>query len=332
MDSAVASRETAAPYIMDTAVPVDRIDTIRAFNRFYTQRIGVLDDGLLDSDCSLTEMRVLYELAHRKDCLASDLVRDLELDAGYLSRILARFGKRGWLTRKRCGQDARKSLLKLTRLGQRTMAGFESKSRKEIGHLLAPLPAEHQARLQAHLQAVQSLLGAQATARGDITLRTHRPGDMGWMIWQHGLLYAREYGWNEQFETLVAEICAKFQRGFDATGERCWIAECNGAPAGCVMLVRESSTVARLRLLLVDSNYRGQGIGEKLVAACVQFARAAGYQQIVLWTQSILTSARCIYAAFGFELTESQPHESFGAKLVGETWKLDLVSERGTAK
>jgi DNA-binding MarR family transcriptional regulator/GNAT superfamily N-acetyltransferase len=301
-----------------------RIDTVRAFNRFYTQKIGVLGDGLLDSDYSLTEVRVLYEIAHREDALAIDLVRDLGLDAGYLSRILARFQARGWLTRKRSHADARKSLLRLTPRGRREFASLDVRAKEEIGRLLAPLPSEQQAKLQGHLEHVQALLGASQERDAAVTLRQHQPGDMGWIVHKHGLLYAQEYGWNEQFEALVAEICGKFLRSFDPSGERCWIAERDGAPVGCVMLVRRSRTVAKLRLLLVDPSQRGRGVGERLVDECLQFAREAGYRKIVLWTQSILTGARRIYEAKGFRLASSQPHESFGAKLIAETWELDL--------
>jgi DNA-binding MarR family transcriptional regulator/GNAT superfamily N-acetyltransferase len=307
-----------------------RIDTLRAFNRFYTQKIGVLGEGLLDSDYSLTEVRVLYEIAHRENVLAIDLVRDLDLDAGYLSRILARFQTRGWLTRQRSQDDARKSLLRLTPRGRKEFASLDARAREEIERLLAPLPVEQQAKLQAHLEHVQALLGASQQPGADITLRQHRPGDMGWIIHKHGLLYAQEYGWNEEFESLVAEICAKFLRSLDPSGERCWIAERDGGPVGCIMLVRRSRTVAKLRLLLVDPSQRGRGVGEKLVDECLRFAREAGYRKDVLWTQSILTGARRIYEAKGFKLVASQAHESFGAKLVAETWELvfDRKEER----
>lgn len=301
-----------------------RIDTVRAFNRFYTQRIGMLRGGLLDSDHSLTEVRVLYEIAHRDNMLAIDLVRDLGLDAGYLSRILARFQKRGWVTRKRSGEDARKSFISLTPRGKKLFASLDARARDEIGQLLAPLPVEQQAKLQGHLENVQALLGNAQRQSAEITLREHRPGDIGWIIHKHGLLYAQEYGWNGEFEALVAEICAKFIRSFDPSGERCWIAERDGAPVGCIMLVRHSRTIAKLRLLLVDPSQRGRGVGEKLVNECLGFARASGYRKVVLWTQSILTAARRIYEAHGFKLVKSGPHESFGAQLIGETWELDV--------
>jgi DNA-binding MarR family transcriptional regulator/GNAT superfamily N-acetyltransferase len=297
---------------------------MREFNRFYTQRIGVLKDGFLGTDCTLTEGRVLYEIAQRERPLASDLTRDLALDPGYLSRILTKFARRGWLKRERSDQDARKALLHLTTKGRAAFHALDRRSQREMGGLLAPLTADRQAKLQGHLQNVQTLLGLRASTAGDLTLREHRPGDIGWIVQQHGLLYAQEYGWNSEFEALVAEICAKFLRKFDPGGERCWIAERGGAPVGCIMLVRHSRTVAKLRLLLVDPSQRGLGVGAKLVEECVAFARACGYRKVTLWTQSMLTAARRLYEANGFELVASEPHESFGAKLVGETWELKI--------
>ena len=300
------------------------VDAVREFNRFYTQKIGVLRAGLLDTDYTLTEVRVLYEIAHRERPLASDLVRDLALDAGYLSRILAKFARRGWLKRERSGDDARKAHLHLTAKGKTIFRSLEARARDEIGALLEPLPQEQQAQLQGHLQNVQSLLSSQVARTGALTLREHRAGDMGWIVQKHGALYTEEYGWNGEFEALVAEICAKFLRELDPAVERCWIAERDGVPVGCIMLVRHSRTVAKLRLLLVDPSQRGLGVGNKLVEECLAFARAAGYRKVTLWTQSILGAARRLYEGHGFRKVESQPHESFGAKLVAETWELDL--------
>lgn len=300
------------------------IDAMREFNRFYTQKIGVLRAGLLDSDCTLTEVRVLYEIAHRQRPLASDLVRDLGLDAGYLSRILAKFARRGWLKRERSGEDARKAHLHLTAKGKSAFQSLDARARDEIGALLAPLPREKQAKLHGHLQNVQSLLSAELAPSGGLTLREHRPGDMGWIVQKHGALYTQEYGWNDEFEALVAEICAKFLREFDPAVERCWIAERDAVPVGCIMLVRHSRTIAKLRLLLVDPSQRGLGVGNALVQECLAFARAAGYRKMTLWTQSILGAARKLYEGHGFRKVASQPHASFGAKLVAETWELDL--------
>jgi DNA-binding MarR family transcriptional regulator/GNAT superfamily N-acetyltransferase len=307
-----------------TKVPLQRIETIRAFNRFYTQRIGVLGGGTLDSRYTLTEVRVLYEIAHREQPLAMDLVRDLGLDPGYLSRILRTFENRGWLRRTRSGADARKSFLALTSKGRTALSSLEQRSRNEIDKLLHPLPASEQVKLQGHLQNVQALLAGTSVSQPDFVLREHRAGDMGWIIQRHGVLYAQEYGWGGKFEALVAEICAMFLRDFDPARERCWIAERDGVPVGCVMLVRHSRTVAKLRLLLVEPSERGLGLGQRLVSECIRFAREAGYRTMTLWTQSILTSARRIYEEHGFKLIASEPHETFGTKLIGETWELSL--------
>jgi DNA-binding MarR family transcriptional regulator/GNAT superfamily N-acetyltransferase len=300
------------------------VETVREFNRFYTQKIGVLGSGWLGSDYSLTEVRVLYEIAHRPDTVASDLVRDLALDPGYLSRILSAFAKRGWMKRERSRSDARKSHLKLTAKGRKVFDSLDRRARDQINDLLAPLQPEQQQRLHGHLQGVQALLSRATRDTQDVILREHRPGDMGWIIQRHGAYYAGEYGWTDEFEALVAEICAAFIRNLDPSCERCWIAERNGTPVGCVMLVKHSRTVAKLRLLLVEPSERGTGLGRRLVAECVEYARRMGYQTMTLWTQSILTAARRIYETNGFRLVKSEPHESFGAKLVGETWELSL--------
>jgi N-acetylglutamate synthase-like GNAT family acetyltransferase len=228
------------------------------------------------------------------------------------------------LKRERSGDDARKSHLHLTAKGKAAFKTLDARSREEMGGLLASLPVEKQAQLQGHLQGVQSLLGAQPARGGDLTLRQHRAGDIGWIVQKHGELYAKEYGWNTDFEALVAEICAKFLRELDPAAERCWIAERNGVAVGCIMLVRHSRTIAKLRLLLVDPSQRGLGVGNKLVAECLAFARAAGYRKVTLWTQSILSAARKLYEGHGFRKVGSEPHASFGAKLIAETWELDL--------
>jgi DNA-binding MarR family transcriptional regulator/N-acetylglutamate synthase-like GNAT family acetyltransferase len=279
---------------------------------------------MLESEYTLTEVRVLYEIAHRQRPLASDLVRDLALDAGYLSRILAKFARRGWLKRERSGEDARKAHLHLTTKGKAAFQSLDVRARDEIGALLAPLPREQQVKLQGHLQNVQSLLGAPAARADTLRLREHRPGDIGWIVQKHGELYAQEYGWNTDFEALVAEICAKFLRELDPKDERCWIAERNGVRVGCIMLVHHSRTIAKLRLLLVDPSQRGLGVGNALVKECLDFARAAGYRKVTLWTQSILSAARKLYEGHGFCKVAAEPHESFGAKLVAETWELQL--------
>lgn len=310
---------------MSNARDADRhISAIREFNRFYTQKIGVLRDGVLDSEHTLAEARVLYEIAHRERPLASDLVRDLALDAGYLSRILAKFVRHGWVKRERSTDDARKAHLHLTAKGRGAFRTLDTRSRDEMSGLLAALSPEKQAQLQGHLHGVQSLLGSQAARDGELRLREHRPGDIGWIVQKHGELYATEYGWNTDFEALVAEICAKFLHEFDPSGERCWIAERDGVAVGCIMLVR-SRTIAKLRLLLVDPSQRGLGVGKKLVEQCLSFARACGYRKVTLWTQSILSAARKLYEGHGFRKVATQRHQSFGAKLVAETWELDLT-------
>jgi DNA-binding MarR family transcriptional regulator/GNAT superfamily N-acetyltransferase len=298
------------------------IADVRQFNRFYTRTIGVLGEHLAGGDVSLIEARVLYELAHGDGLLATDLVKVLGVDFGYLSRILALFEKRGWLKRERSEDDARKSHLLLTAKGRKTYATLNQQARDEVAKLLEPLPLPQQQQLQSHLRQVQSLLNPEPAPV--VSLRTHRAGDMGWIIQRHGVLYEKEYGFNSEFEALVAEICAKFLREFDASAERCWIAELGGVPVGTIMLVRGSEGVAKLRLLLVEDSARGHGVGRKLVQECVDFARQAGYRSITLWTQSNLIAARKLYQSTGFECVASEPHTRFGQSLVGETWTMSL--------
>lgn len=300
------------------------IADIRQFNRFYTRTIGVLGNNLLGGDYSLAELRVLYEIANGEDVMAADLVRTLGMDFGYVSRILAQFEKRGWLKRERSEDDARKSHLLLTAKGRKAFAAVNQQSRDEVAKLLEPLPWHRQVQLQAHLRQVQSLLTPRPTTP-TVRLRTHRAGDMGWNIQRHGELYAKEYGFNSDFEALVAEICAKFLREFDPTAERCWIAELGDEPVGTVMLVRGADGIAKLRLLLVEDSARGHGVGRMLVQECLSFARQAGYKGVTLWTQSNLLAARKLYAAAGFKLEKSEPHNSFGQALVGETWTFFLA-------
>lgn len=297
------------------------IADIRQFNRFYTRTIGVLGNNLLGGDYPLTELRVLYEIANGDNVMAADLVRTLGLDFGYLSRILAQFEKRGWLKRERSEDDARKSHLLLTAKGRKAFATVNQQSRDEVAKLLEPLPWHQQLQLQAHLRQVQTLLSPQP-ATPAVRLRTHRAGDMGWIIQRHGALYEQEYAFNSEFEALVAEICAKFLREFDATKERCWIAELGDEPVGTVMLVRGPDGMAKLRLLLVEDSARGHGVGRMLVHECVSFAREAGYSGVTLWTQSNLFAARKLYTNAGFKLDKSEPHTSFGQSLIGETWTL----------
>jgi DNA-binding MarR family transcriptional regulator/N-acetylglutamate synthase-like GNAT family acetyltransferase len=309
---------------MDT-VPESIIADVRQFNRFYTRTIGVLGEGLLNGECSLSEARVLYEIANSERPLAADLVKVLGVDFGYLSRILAAFEKRGWVKRERSDSDARKSHLLLTAKGRKAFATLNQQARDEVAKLLQPLPAHQQQQLQTHLRRVQSLLGSTETAPA-VTLREHRAGDMGWIIQRHGALYDKEYGYNSDFEALVAEICAKFLREYMPAKERCWIAELGGIPVGTIMLVRGSDEIAKLRLLLVEDSARGHGVGRLLVRECVEFARRAGYRSITLWTQSDLFAARRLYDAAGFKCVGSEAHNSFGKALVAETWTLDFHS------
>ena len=304
-----------------------QIARVRAFNRDYTRRIGVLSEGLLESPYSLTEVRVMYEIAHREAVTAGDLAQDLELDKGYLSRILKGFEAKKLLARRAAPEDARRQYLRLTPAGMRVFTPIEARTQEQIRALLAGLDA---ARRDAVLEAMnviqQALIGgaARPAAATPLTLRSHRPGDMGWVIQRHGEIYHHEYGWNEEFEALVAEIAAEFIRKLDVRRERCWIAEAQGRRVGCIFLVARDASTAKLRLLLVEPDARGLGVGGTLVAECVRFARDSGYQKIVLWTQDNLGAARRIYSKAGFVQTGQEPHHSFGYDLVAETWELEL--------
>ncbi len=307
---------------------VAAVKAVRQFNRFYTRRIGALDP-YLGSDMSLTDVRVLYELAHRENAVASEIGKDLGLDGGYLSRILRRFEGAGWLTRETHPKDARQSLLKLTEAGHAAFAPLQQKSRDEASALLSTLPAPQQRQLIDAMHTVQALIepAANAPARPrTAVLRDPGPGDIGWVVQAHGEIYAREYGWNSEFEALVAEIAAQFLRKFQPEWERCWIAELDGERVGAVFLARKSATVAQLRLLILAPKARGLGLGARLTDECIAFARLKGYRKMVLWTNSCLLAARGIYAARGFELVKSEPYEGFGQQLVGETWELKLTA------
>ena len=301
-----------------------RVDAVRRFNRFYTRRIGVLQEGLLQSPFSLAEARVLYELTHRDAPAAAELGRDLGLDAGYLSRILRGLRRRGLVGRRPSASDGRRSLLGLTRRGRAAFATLDERSRLEVGAMLEALPPGGQGRLVESMGTIERLLGGAPRAAAPYVLRAPHPGDMGWVVHRHGVLYAQEYGWDERFEALVAEIVARFVKTFDARRERCWMAEADGEVVGSVFLVRQSRSVARLRLMLVEPRARGMGIGTRLVGECIRFARQAGYRKITLWTNSVLRAARHIYERSGFRLVHEEKHHSFGHDLVGETWDLKL--------
>ena len=301
-----------------------RVAAVRRFNRFYTRQIGLLQEGYLKSPFSLSEVRVLYELAHREKPAAAELSRDLGLDAGYLSRVLRGFEKRRLISRTRSESDGRQSHLALTARGQAAFAPLERRSHQEIGEIVAALPAPEQIRLVDAMHVIQSILGARPEQKVPYILRPHQPGDMGWVVHRHGALYAQEYGWDERFEAMVAEIVAKFIHNYDSKKERCWIAEKDGEIVGTVFLVKQSKTVAKLRLLLVEPKARGLGIGARLVEECIRFARQAGYRKMTLWTNSILRAARHIYEETGFRLVHEERHKSFGHDLVGETWEREL--------
>jgi DNA-binding MarR family transcriptional regulator/N-acetylglutamate synthase-like GNAT family acetyltransferase len=309
---------------MPQADQLQRIEAVRRFSRFYTRRIGVLHEGLLGSSFTLTEGRVVYELAHHETTTASELARELDLDAGYLSRMLKGLARRGYLVRRPADADGRQTILALSEQGQAAFAAINARSRAQVASLLDPLGLDDQARLVEALATVTSLLGDVPQRRVPYILRGHQPGDIGWVIQRHGALYAEEYGFDETFEALVAEICAQFLKTFDVRRERCWIAERDGENVGCVFLVRQSDAVAKLRCLLVEPRARGLGIGERLVDECVRFARQKGYAKITLWTNSILLAAIRLYEQAGFRLVDEERHQSFGQDLVGQTWQLEL--------
>jgi len=301
-----------------------QISAVRAFNRFYTRKLGVLDQQLLKSPFSLSEARVLYELANREDPAAKEIGIELGLDPGYLSRIIQKFDEDGLITRKPLPSDRRQHRLNLTAKGRQAFARLDRNSHDDVAAMLAALSPAGGERLIAAMAAIERLLGASGAQASAAMLRGPRPGDMGWVVQSHGALYASEYGFDAAFEALVADIAARFLASFDASRERCWIAESDGAPVGSVFLVRHSDDIAKLRLLLVDPAGRGQGLGHRLVGECIAFARACGYRKIMLWTQSILVAARKIYQDAGFQLVAAEPHRSFGQSLVGETWEMEL--------
>jgi len=303
-----------------------RIHAVRHFNRFYTRQIGVLRSGLLDSPYSLTEVRVLFELAHHEGITATELCGELSLDAGYLSRMLRTFTKRGWINRKAAPSDARQSQLTLTAKGRAAFAPLDEHSSEQVKQILSGIAPESQAEMVRAMDVIEHALSPESSSKKNpYLLRTHQPGDMGWVVYRHGVLYWQEYGYDERFEALVAEIVAQFVQNFDPKHERCWVAERNGERLGTVFLVRKSATVAKLRLLLVEPCARGLGIGRRLVQECIQFAKQARYKKMVLWTQSELKAARGIYQQAGFKLAGEKQHDSWSRKgLVSETWELKL--------
>jgi DNA-binding MarR family transcriptional regulator/GNAT superfamily N-acetyltransferase len=321
---------------LGTAARAARIEAVREFNRFYTRRIGVLHEGLLDTRFTLTESRLLWELAHKGGCTATELVRELKLDPGYLSRLLSGFKQRGLIKSQRSKEDARQLCLSLSAAGRRAFAPLNTRSQTDVADLLARLAEPQQQQLLQAMATLEKLLDTDGDGerchKAPYLLRPHQAGDMGWVVSRHGALYASEYQWDLRFEALVARIAADFIERFDARREACWIAERDGANVGSVFLVqaRDDSTqapldgTAQLRMLLVEPAARGLGLGRRLVAECERFARQAGYRKIVLWTNSVLLAARGIYTRAGYRLVASEAHTSFGDALVGETWELDL--------
>jgi DNA-binding MarR family transcriptional regulator/N-acetylglutamate synthase-like GNAT family acetyltransferase len=306
----------------DTIALPQRVGAVRRFNRYYTRVIGALQEGLLQSRFTLAEARVLYELAQRDDLTATDLGRELELDPGYLSRILQRFERDGMLAREPSPADRRQIRLSLTKAGRDAFAPLDARSREQVAALLARLPDPAQASLVRAMSRIETLLGGRSSAPW--LLRQHRPGDIGWVVARHGALYAKEYGFDARFEALVARVAGEFLAQHDPMRERCWIAEHNGVNVGSVFLVRKSDEEGKLRLLLVEPEARGLGIGRRLVAECIGFAGESGYSRVTLWTNEALAAARAVYQQAGFHLVASAPHRDFGPPMVGEVWELAL--------
>lgn len=300
----------------------ERVAAIRHFNRFYTRQIGVLQEHLLESPFTLAESRVLYELAHRTDAMPTDLAETLGLDLGYLSRILRRFERDGLVRRTPSEADRRRVFLSLTPKGAAAFAPLDTRARDDVARLIGKLPEPAQAELVTAMGHIEHLIGAERVR--PYVIRPHRPGDIGWVIARHGALYAAEYGFDARFEALVATVAGAFLANHDPAREQCWIAERDGVNLGSIFLVRASDDLAKLRLLLVEQAARGEGIGRRLVAESLAFARSAGYRRVTLWTQDVLTTARRIYQQAGFRLTRSQPHQDFGPPVVGEDWDLEL--------
>ncbi|HUQ09216.1 MAG TPA: bifunctional helix-turn-helix transcriptional regulator/GNAT family N-acetyltransferase [Steroidobacteraceae bacterium] len=302
----------------------ESIESIRAFNRFYTRHIGVLEEGWLKSEFTLTESRVLYELAHRDKPTASEIGKALGLDAGYLSRILGKFQKRKFVRRTASSKDERAAHLELTATGFKAFSPLDSRAREQITGLLTPVDARDVGALTAAMTTVQRILGGRKAASEPFKLRDLEPGDIGWITSRQAVLYHREYGWDITYEGLVAEILAGFVKNYDNRRERAWVAERDGQIIGSVFLMRASDEVARLRLLYVEPSARGLGLGKRLVDECIGFARAKGYEKLTLWTNDCLVAARKIYQAAGFKLVKQEKHRSFGKDLIGQTWDLML--------
>lgn len=305
-------------------LPAAHVEAVRAFNRFYTQVTGFLQEGFLDSPHSLTEVRVIFELAQRDTVELAELRRTLGLDAGYLSRLLSRLEESGLLERTPSESDRRRQLLALTAAGREAFQVLDERSAQEVAALIGKLRGEQQHRLVGAMETIHTLLDRPQAEADLVVLREPEPGELGWIVHRHGALYAEEYGWDRGFEALVARIVADYMERGDREHERAWIAEQGGKPVGCVLCTRKSQAVAQLRLLLVESEARGLGIGSSLVEQCLNFARRAGYERIALWTNDVLTDARRLYERAGFELGEEERHHSFGKDLVAQTWWKEL--------
>jgi DNA-binding MarR family transcriptional regulator/GNAT superfamily N-acetyltransferase len=301
-----------------------QIASVRAFNRFYTHHLGLLEEGLLKSSFSLTEVRVLYELAHREGLTASDLADDLGLDPGYLSRVLGKFASKHFITRTPSARDGRQAVLALTSTGRKAFAALNRASQEQIASMLAPLLPIDRERLVRSMRTIRDLLAGAPEPDVSYVLRSLRCGDIGWIVHRQGLLYAQEYGWDATFEALVAEIAGAFVKTFNPKKEQCWIAQREGEVVGSCFLVRDTDALAKLRLLYVEPSARGLGIGRRLVDECIRFARQKRYKTLTLWTNDVLVSARRIYEAAGFKLTQEERHHSFGKDLVGQYWALAL--------
>ena len=299
------------------------VSAIRGFNRFYTRKIGVVD-GVASNPFSLAEARVLYELAHREQPTATDIRKELGLDAGYMSRILREFERRKLVTREQSKTDERQRFLSLTAKGREAFAPLDERSNRDVAAMLEKLSPTERKQLVDAVRTVGRLLGDKAQPRTPYLLRQHQPGDMGWIVHRQAILYAEEYGWDGTYEALAAEIVAQFIKNYDPKCERCWIAEKDGERVGAVFVAKASGETAKLRLLHVEPEVRGLGIGKRLVDECVRFARQAGYQKMTLWTQDILHAARHLYKQAGFRIVREEQHHSFGKDLTAETWELDL--------
>jgi DNA-binding MarR family transcriptional regulator/N-acetylglutamate synthase-like GNAT family acetyltransferase len=301
-----------------------QIAAVRGFGRFYTSKLGIIEPKLYDSPYTLQEARIIYEIAQRQNCTATDLARELRLDPGFLSRTLQALQRRRIVARKPSKEDGRVNELTLTAAGRAAFVELERRSSGQVTALLGELDERGRAAIVHAMDTIAQALEPSPQKPAGFLLRSHRPGDIGWIISRHGAIYAQEYGWDISFEALVAEIAAQFIRSYDASREHCWIAEVGGEPAGSIFLVRASDQVAKLRLLLVEKKARGLGVGRALTEQCIRFAREAGYSSITLWTQSILVAARGIYQRAGFERLKEERHHSFGVDLIGETWEMKL--------